>query len=512
MKKSKIFLPMMAVALLFGVVGCNQGQESGKSSQAPTSSVPQQERITVSAAGDKKSIAMEETVQLSAKVGDKALDGVTWASADQTIATVSATGLVTGVASGEVKISAKKDGYKDGSITITVTRPAALASLHFEDAEHYSADGWWGTAEDGWSPVYARESGNASDGKCIAHMDNGDKETLTFTSSAAISAELVIMMASSSAVDDMSSVMSVKFNNAAISLAGKSFEGGSSSEFVDFSLGTQNIKAGDNVLEVSFLASAPYFDDLQIYSKQTATIAVKAAAAKERIEVQLPTDATGLTVGIGESLQINLTKPTNKTGVTYASDKEDVATVAADGKVTGVALGTANITIKKDGMYSARVEVVVEKKIVQGEIRVEAENTKNELPSGFHQYTDRTTGITAGHSGSAYITGYDVSEACSLEYEFTSPKAQTMQLIIAGASHYQMSEDFVFGVDCTLKLNGNVITCPATAKIESDQRMGAPTVEVTIGNVNVLNGTNTFVIEFTERAPALDCYRFMPLN
>ena len=40
--------------------------------------------------------------------------------------------------------------------------------------------------------------------------------------------------------------------------------------------------------------------------------------------------------------------------------------------------------------------------------------------------------------------------------------------------------------------------------------MGAPTVEVTIGDVNVLNGENTFVIEFAERAPALDCYRFMP--
>ena len=516
MKKSKVFLPMMAAALLFGLVACNNNQNqasggNGGNSQ-PASSVPAKEKIVVSAAGDKKTLVVEETVQLSAKVGDAALDGVTWSSGAATVASVSNAGLVTALAPGEATITAKKDGYTNGTINITVTRPAALATLKFEDADHFAADGWWGTAADGYSPVYAREEGsNASDLTCIAHMDNGDKETLTFTSSAAIQGELVIMMASSNGVEDMSAVMSVKFNSADISMAGKALEStGSNSEFAEFSLGTQNIKSGDNVLEVSFLASAPYFDDLKIYSKQTATIAIKAAPAKERIEVQLPADATGLTAYIGETTQINLTKPTDKTGVTYVSDKEDVATVSNAGLITGVALGTANITIKKDGMLSARVEVTVEKKVVQGEIRVEAENTKNELPSGLHQYTDRTTGITAGHSGSAYITGYDVSEACSLEYEFESPKAQTMTLVIAGASHYQMSEDFVFGVDCTLKLNNATITCPATAKIESDQRMGAPTVEVTIGDVSVLQGKNTFVIEFAERAPALDCFRFMP--
>ena len=320
------------------------------------------------------------------------------------------------------------------------------------------------------------------------------------------------MMASSSGVEDMSAVMGVKLNNAAIAMTGKAFEATEDNNtFAEFSLGEQNLVAGDNVLELSFLASAPYIDDLAFYTKQQATITVKAAAAKDRIEVQLPTGETGLKAYIGEQTQINLTKPTDKTGVTYASDKETVATVDAQGKITGVALGTANITIKKDGMYSARVEVVVEKKVIEGEIRVEAEDTSNDLPSGFNKFTDRTTGIQNGHSGSAYITGYNVSEACSLEYEFTSPKAQTMQLVIAGASHYQMNEDFVFGVDCTLKLNGEVITCPATAKIESNPVMGAPTVEVTIGNVNLKNGANTFVIEFIERAPALDCYRFLPI-
>ena len=512
MKKNKIFLPMIGLlAFAMGLVGCNKPAEnSGDKSNQSSQVTPQKETIKVTDPDNKNAgeLEIEKTLQLKASV-----DGVTWASADAKIATVDNTGKVTAVAAGEVKIKATKEGYYDGSYNLTVKRAAALAKVPFEKAEHYAADGWWGTADDGWSPIYARSEGNASDGQCIAHLDNGDKETLTFTSSAAIKAELVIMMASSSGVEDMSTVMGVKFNNADIAMTGKALEATeSNSEFGEFSLGEQDIKSGENVLELSFLASAPYIDDLAIYSKQQATIAVKEAPAKDRIEVQLPADATGLTAYIGETTQINLTKPTDKTGISYVSDKETVATVDQTGKVTGVALGTANITIKKDGMYSARVEVVVEKKVVEGEIRVEAEDTSNDLPSGFNRFTDRTTGIQNGHSGGAYITGYNVSEACTLEYEFTSPKAQTMQLVIAGASHYQMDTDFVFGVDCTLKLNGEVVTCPATAKIESNPVMGAPTVEVTIGNVNVKNGANTFVIDFAERAPALDCYRFLPLN
>ena len=502
MKKNKILLPMMALTLVFGLAACNKPAEGSKQGSQPAqSSVPAKENIKVTAAGDKKTLAIEETLQLTASV-----EGVEWASSDAKIATVDQTGKVTAVAAGEVTISASKEGYYKGSIVLTVNRGQALATLHMEDAEHYAADGWWGSAEEGFEPVYDRSEGNASDGKCIAHFDAGDKETLTFTSSAAISAELVLTMASSNAIDDMSAVMNVKLNGSAITLAG-GFEGGSSSEFGEYSLGTQSIKSGDNVLLIEFVGSGPYLDDLALYSKQQATIQVKAAPAKERIVLA----ATSLAAYIDTESQIQVTKPTSMDGVTFVSDKEEVASVDANGKVTGHKLGTANITVKKDGWYSARIEVVVDKDGVEGEIRIQAEDAA-EIPEGFHMYTDRTTGIQNGHYGGAYITGYDVSGACQLSYTFESPKAQTMTLIIAGASHYQMAEDFVFGVDCTIKLNNSVVNCVSDAKIESNQQMGAPTVEVTIGTVQVKQGSNTFVLDFAERAPALDAFRFIPAN
>ena len=302
--------------------------------------------------------------------------------------------------------------------------------------------------------------------------------------------------------------MGVKFNNADIAMTGKALEAtGDNNTFAEFSLGEQNIISGDNVLELSFLASAPYIDDLAIYSKQQATIAVKEAAAKEQIVLA----ETTLAAYIDTESQINVTKPTSLEGITFVSSKEDVASVNQNGKVTGHKLGTATITAMKQGWYSARLEVVVDKAGVEGEIRVQAEDAE-EIPEGFHNYTDKTSGIQNGHYGGAYITGYDVNSACTLSYKFNSPKAQQMKLIIAGASHYQMAEDFVFGVDCTLKLNGTAIQANSGAKIESNQVMGAPTVEVEIGIVSVIQGENTFVIEFAERAPALDAFRFIPVT
>ena len=137
----------MAVGLLLsmGLTACNQPANNSQGNQSTNSqqSTQQKERITVTAAGDKKSLALNETVQLTAKVGEAALEGVTWESSDANVATVN-NGLVTAVGYGEATITAKKDGYNNGSIGITVPRPAASATFDLTTAaEHYSADGWW---------------------------------------------------------------------------------------------------------------------------------------------------------------------------------------------------------------------------------------------------------------------------------------------------------------------------------------------------------------------------------
>lgn len=75
-------------------------------------------------------------------------------------------------------------------------------------------------------------------------------------------------------------------------------------------------------------------------------------------------DKTAITMTVGGTQQLSATvTPENATDkkVTWTSDKESVATVSADGKVTAVAEGKAKITVQTaDGQYKATCSVTVE--------------------------------------------------------------------------------------------------------------------------------------------------------
>ena len=589
MKKSKFILPITAFALLLslGLAACNGGNQGGEQggeqqqSEPGGESIPADAKIKITAAGDKTKLMYGETVQLSADV-----QGVTWESSKPEIASVSADGLVSALAKGSASIKAKKNGYKDGSIsisvdypnititaegsktsllvnetvnltaseqgvtwtssdatvasvangvvtalklgsatikaskehfndgsiTINVVRPEPTASLHWEDADHYTADGEWSSSNNPYeSPIYDRSSGNATDGTCIAHFGAGDKETLAFTSSAAVKAELVMTIASRSAIDDLSAVMAIKFNDVDVTLTG-SFAGGSSSDFQELSLGELDIKSGDNALEVSFLSSsAPYMDNLNIYAASAATIVIKAAPAREKIEVE----KAELEVEAGKTVQIVVTKPTSLEGVTFTSSDETAATVNETGLVTGVALGTANIIVRKDGMTATRVSVQVKEVEEAGEIRLEAELAEEVVAgsSNFMALTDGTSGITRPHSGGGYISGYRVSGEEPLTFKFTATAAQVgkYELSVNGSAAYQATEDFMFATSTTITLNGVAVTINADAAIVAgDGGMSAPRVDATLGEVNVIEGENTLVVTFNGKAPSLDFFRLVP--
>lgn len=79
------------------------------------------ESVTVSSVSGETTIEVGETLQLSAQVlPSSAAQDVTWSSGNPSVATVSETGLVTGVAEGSVQIRAGVTADIAGSITITV--------------------------------------------------------------------------------------------------------------------------------------------------------------------------------------------------------------------------------------------------------------------------------------------------------------------------------------------------------------------------------------------------------
>ena len=410
---------MLAATLLFGMglVACgNQGNSNGK--QQTTSSVPARPKINATAPGDKKTVELEidGEVQLTADQAD-----VAWKSSDEKVATVDQTGKVKAIASGSATITASKEGYTSGSVSITVRKPAALGTLKMEDADHYAADGWWGTGDDGSTPLYARTSGNASDAQCIAHMDNGDKETLTFASDKAIKAELVVMMAS-----------------------------------------RIDIKAGDNVLLFEFKASAPYMDDVMLYSKEAATITAKPAAAKDAIVIT----NTELAVTEGETLQLTGAPA----GARYVSSDETKATVDENGLVSAVAKGSVAITVIKEGMLSARVSITVNEKVVEGSFLTEFEAGEQEGAA-----------ITFKDATGGYRVTNAFPQGETLTVPINAPKAGKFTMIFVARIAYSVTFDGNLASAFEIKLNGNAVSTSVTLN-------GNSWTEYTIADVDLNNG------------------------
>ena len=568
MKKKRFFLPaVLALVLSFGLVACGGGNgDGGEESQTSSqSSSQQQQKINVTAADGKNKLMYGETVQLSADV-----DGVTWASKAEAVATVSTGGLVTAVSKGSAQITATKDGYKTGTINISVdypnitvtaadsktsllvnetvtltsseqgvtwassdatiasvangvvtanklgtatitaskehfnagsieikvVRPAPTATLHMEDADHYSADGMWGTMYSSTlygpgeeSPVYARSSGNASDGTCIAYMDNGDTEELKFSSNAAVKAELVMMMASRNAVSDMSTVMDVKFNGAALDLAGKAFEGGGDTNtFVEFSFGEVTLANGENTLHFDFKGSSPYMDDLNIYAESAATIAVVLPAAKPDITVT----QESITVKEGKTAQIE----SSLTGLSYKSSNESVATVSDSGLVTGVKEGSTTIAVSKDGYKTIRISVTVT--AAEGVIVVQVEDGTSE--------NDAVTFKTSNNlsSGNQMVDAWPTGAILTLNVQ-NDGAAGAYILYMNARAHggYQSSYTDDLATCIELKINGTKLNMTETV-------LGGAFAMYTLGEVNLNAGANTMTIECLTDAPTIDLFRFIP--
>ena len=75
------------------------------------------------------------TVTLNSNV-----DGVAYSSSNEQIATVSADGVVTGIGAGSVTITAKKDGYTDGTIALTVTSDGGSSGGTTEESFSTNSD------------------------------------------------------------------------------------------------------------------------------------------------------------------------------------------------------------------------------------------------------------------------------------------------------------------------------------------------------------------------------------
>lgn len=457
------------------------------------------EKIQITAEGNAKTIIKGNTLKLTASK-----DGVTWTSSDTSIATVDNAGVVTGLKYGPVTISAKKDGFDEGKFALEIVRPEATAKIAWNDADHYSADGAWTNSNrgPGETPIYEKSS--ARDGTCVAYFGEGDKETLTFTSSATVKAELVVTMGHNSSYEPLSSIIDAKFNDADIDLSAVNYttdsDGQGGYTFKQVSFGMFDL-AATNKLELTMKGNAPYLDDLEIYAEGATTIAVVPAAEKEAITITNP--ATDLTIEAESTVQ--LTSAT--TGITYESSNTSVATVSETGLVTGVAKGTASIILKKDGMKTTRVTITVTEKLLAGEVRLEAElNAKDEgvIASGI---TFRTPSSSSNASGD--VTKEWPKDA-TLTYTFNAANAEDYVIFLVGRANGGSTGYSYTDTKVAENLEFTVNTTKVT--VDADLVISGSTItSYKIGEVAVNAGENTLVIKcIGDLPPTVDFFKLTP--
>ena len=532
MKTRKAFLPAMILGLIaaFGLTACNLGssQESKKQEGGETTSQPAGDsgdsgevslgEIVITAAENKTDLFVGDTVQLTAKVGDTVLEGVEWKSRTPAVASVSDAGLVTALSAGQVKIRAEKDGYDTGSITINVSKvpeKAAHTVIDLEHADHYSPNDIWGMdlsaygmgfMGPGDSPV--EDNGGATeDGHSLGWLQQGCKETLTFTSNKAAEVEIGVSMAYNAEMN-LATAISVKFNNVAIDMTGKVCEGpedGDSNNYYDWhttSFGKVNLVQGNNVLEIEMIGQGPNMDVFKIYSDDTALqIAVVEPAVKPQIVVT-PTEKE---LEVGDTVQL----VTATAGVSYESSAPTVASVSDSGLVTALAMGKATITVSKEGMKKASVAITVKAKPVAGQIVIEAEDAV--LPEGTSIQLENGDNCSGGKS-----LGYFSAEQ-SFELKYTATEAKEYKLSIVMSSAVLKSDWSGFDVMAvsndvmTVKFNDAAIDL-GTIELPGSTGWTKTWKEVELGNVTTKVGENVFAFAALAQAPNIDCIKLTDPN
>ena len=574
MKGKRLIFSLAALALLFGVVACGNnggGEEGGKSGQPSEQSTPKQEKISVEAEGGKKSLILGEKVQLTAKVGDAVLEGVTWESAKPEIASVDANGLVTSVSKGSAAIKAIKEGYKDGSINISVdyetikvtvaeggktslligetvqlnadkqgvtwassnadvaevsntglvtakkigsatitasgnnlnsgsqeisvVRPDPTAVLHMEDAEHFAADGEWSSSNNPTeAPTYNKS--NASDGTTCAHFGAGDMETIRFTSSKAVKAEVCLTIGYYYSLDDVSQILAVKFNGVEVTYPAQAYESEDTSNYTykPISFGELDLIADTNVLEITVMANSnnrfPYMDDLQIYAAEPVTITLVPAPQKDPVVV----DQESITVNEGKTAQIT----SSMTGLSYKSASESVATVSETGLVTGVKVGTTTIIITKDGYKALRLPVTVLE--AEGVIAVSINDIEGE---GIATRTSRNLEAPYNYIIDEDNGGFPTGAVGILKFNATTAGAYEMYVRCRASGGYNSSTTDDLATCMTVKVNGTVITPSGTVS-------GNSFTDYLLGEVTLKAGENEIEITCLTTVPTINMFRFLP--
>ncbi len=312
------------------------------------------------------SVAVNNTKQLSATVSpnNATNQNVNWSSSNSAIANVNASGLVTGVSAGTATITATtQDGNKTATAAITVTGTAVQSpyggsaatipgviqaenydlggqNVAYNDADVANQGGAYRTTE-GVDISSLSGSGYtvgwAADGEWLEYTTNVTAGTYTIDATVASpnsGKQLRVLL-------DGTVLTTISIPNT-----------GSWDSFQTVSVPKITLPGGNNkVLRLEILGGLFNIDKIEV--KSVGSVPVTSVALN-------PTTAS---ISVGGNTQLTATlSPSNATNknVTWSSSNTAVATVNASGLVSGVAAGSATITVTtSDGAKTATSVITV---------------------------------------------------------------------------------------------------------------------------------------------------------
>ena len=334
---------------------------------------------TVSVTGimlDKSSLTLTvgQTATLTATIisFNPSNTGVTWISGNDNVATVSSTGVVTAKAKGKTIITAQTAGGKAAVCTVTVNT-VEVTSVTLNKTSTTLTIGGTETLTATISPSNATDKTVTwtSDNTSVATVSNG-KITAKAVGTAKITAKTSNgKTAVCTVVVDPVLPTGITLNKTSVKLT----VGGTETLTATISPSNATDKT---VTWTSDKTSVATVSNGKITAKAVGTAKItaktvngKSAVCTVTVDPVLPTGitlnktSTTLSIGGTETLTASVS-PTNATDktVTWTSDDESIAIVSSNGKIVGVAEGSATITAKTSNGKTATCTVTVDAAVV----------------------------------------------------------------------------------------------------------------------------------------------------
>ncbi len=377
--------------------------------------------VTLNKATSSIKVGSSEQLTVSVIVLGGASQSVSWTSSDVGIATVSQ-GVITGISEGEAKILATStvDVSKADTVTVTVTASASVRSVTLNKATSSIKVGSseqltvsvivlggasqsvsWTSSDAGIATVSQGVITGISEGEAkilaTSTVDDSKADTVTVTVTASASVRSVTLNKATSSIKVGSSEQLIV---AVIVLGGASQSVTWTSS--DNTIATVN-SSGEITALIIGTAIITVTSTVDTTQKATATITVIAATVSvSGVNITSPT----VSIVVGDASPVEATVlPANATNqsVTWSSSDSLVATIDANGVITGVSVGTANIIVETtEGEFKDTVVVTVTPILVTG-------------------VTLNTNAVTVGENSSARVLAMVVpSEATNQAVTWTT--------------------------------------------------------------------------------------------